>query len=106
MGNAQVSSQVWRVWKRSQLGSGLGSIKFFRSSLINISPQEIEEQLIRLDNQVKAFKQELFRISWYMRGGVTVEELLHLYSHEDRDMIYNVIRDNIETTKETQMPLL
>jgi uncharacterized protein (DUF433 family) len=41
-----------------------------------------------------------------MRGGVTVEELLHLYSHEDRDMIYNVIRDNIETTKETQMPLL
>jgi hypothetical protein len=94
------------VRKRSQLGCGLRSIKFFRSSLINLSPQEIEQQLIRLDTQIKVFKQELFRISWYMRGGVTVEELLHLYSHEDRDMIYNVIKENIETTKETQMPLL
>lgn len=41
-----------------------------------------------------------------MRGGVTMDELLHLYSFEDRDMIYNVINENIETTKETRMPLL
>jgi hypothetical protein len=41
-----------------------------------------------------------------MRGGVTVDELLHLYSYEDRDMIYNVIKDNMEATKETRMPLL
>ena len=41
-----------------------------------------------------------------MRGGVSVEDLLHRYSYEDRDMIYNVINENIETTKETRMPLL
>jgi uncharacterized membrane-anchored protein YitT (DUF2179 family) len=41
-----------------------------------------------------------------MRGGVTVNDLLHSYSYEDRDMIYNVINDNIELTKETKMPLL
>ena len=41
-----------------------------------------------------------------MRGGVTVDELLHLYSYEDRDMIYNVIKENVEATKETRMPLL
>jgi len=41
-----------------------------------------------------------------MRGGVTVDELLTLYSYEDREMIYNVINDNIEMTKETKMPLL
>ena len=41
-----------------------------------------------------------------MRGGVTMDELLHLYSFEDRDMIYNVINENIEATKETRMPLL
>ena len=41
-----------------------------------------------------------------MRGGVTVDELLHLYSYEDRDMIYKVIKDNMEATKETRMPLL
>lgn len=41
-----------------------------------------------------------------MRGGVTVNDLLHIYSFEDRDMIYNVINDNIEATKVSQMPLL
>jgi hypothetical protein len=41
-----------------------------------------------------------------MRGGVTVQELLTIYSMEDREMIYNVIKDNIEATKETRMPLL
>ena len=41
-----------------------------------------------------------------MRGGVTVNELLHIYSYEDRQAIYVVINENIETTKESNMPLL
>ena len=56
--------------------------------------------------QVKQFKQELFRISWYMRGGVTVNDLLHVYSADDREFIYNVINENIESTKVSGLPLL
>jgi hypothetical protein len=41
-----------------------------------------------------------------MRGGVTVNDLLNIYSYEDREMIYNVINDNIENTKETRLPLI
>jgi hypothetical protein len=41
-----------------------------------------------------------------MRGGVTVSELLHLFSHDDRQVYYDIIRENIETTKETGMPLI
>jgi len=41
-----------------------------------------------------------------MRGGVTVHDLLHEYSYEDRQFIYTVINENVETTKETYMPLL
>lgn len=41
-----------------------------------------------------------------MRGGVTVNDLLHIYSFEDRDMIYEIINDNIKTTQDTRMPLL
>lgn len=41
-----------------------------------------------------------------MRGGVSVEDLLHRYSFDDREMIYVVINENIETTKETRMPLM
>jgi uncharacterized protein (DUF433 family) len=41
-----------------------------------------------------------------MRGGVSVQELLHVYDADDRAMIYRVIKENIEATKESRMPLL
>lgn len=41
-----------------------------------------------------------------MRGGITVHELLHIYSFEDRQVSYVIINENIEATKNTQMPLL
>jgi hypothetical protein len=41
-----------------------------------------------------------------MRGGVAMEDLLHIYSNEDVDMLMNIISENIELTKQAQMPLL
>ena len=41
-----------------------------------------------------------------MRGGVTVNDLLHTYSYEDRQFIYAVISENVEATRESNMPLL
>lgn len=41
-----------------------------------------------------------------MRGGVTLQELLHIYSHDDREAMYEVINDNLKNTKEAQMPLI
>jgi len=41
-----------------------------------------------------------------MRGGISMNDLLMYYSFEDREMIYSVIKDNIEATKETRLPLL
>ena len=41
-----------------------------------------------------------------MRGGVSVNDLLHCYSFDDREGMYKVIEENIEATKEANMPLL
>lgn len=41
-----------------------------------------------------------------MRGGVTLQELLHIYSFDDREAMYQVIKENLETTKETRMPFI
>lgn len=41
-----------------------------------------------------------------MRGGVASDDLFHTYSYEDRKIISNIIKDNIESTKNTKMPLL
>jgi hypothetical protein len=71
-----------------------------------MTTKEIEAELIRLDQTVKEFKQELFRISWFMRGGISVNDLLFYYSHDDREAAYEVIKTNLENTKQSQMPLL
>ena len=81
-------------------------VKFFRKRLIGLNAQDIEQFLVRLEKDVKDFKTELFRLSWYMRGGVTVDQLLHQYSFDDRESMYIVIKENIDISKETQMPLV
>jgi hypothetical protein len=41
-----------------------------------------------------------------MRGGVTSYELFHVYSYEDRTIINNIIKDNIEATKASRLALI
>jgi hypothetical protein len=67
---------------------------------------EIEQYLVGLDHEILHFKEELFRISWHMRGGVNINDLLHTYSQEDIDIMNSIINDHIELTKETQIALI
>lgn len=67
---------------------------------------EIESYIKSFEGMQKDIKDEIFRLSWHMRGGVNSQDLFHLYSYEDRQIINGIIKDNIETTKKTNMPLL
>ena len=62
--------------------------------------------MIRLDTEIKQFKEELLRITMYMRGGVTMQELLHSYSSDDRDAMVAVIKENLEAVKASAGRLL
>jgi hypothetical protein len=41
-----------------------------------------------------------------MRGGVNVNDLFHTYSAEDLDIMSKIIKENIETTKATQIAII
>lgn len=71
-----------------------------------MSNSEIEEYLVGLDNEVLQIKENLFRISWHMRGGVNINDLLHTYSQEDIDIMNSIINEHIELTKETQIAII
>ena len=71
-----------------------------------MSNSDIEKQVRHFENFAKSIKEEIFRISWYMRGGVSSYELFYVYSHEDREILNKIIKENIETTKNTKLPLL
>jgi hypothetical protein len=53
-----------------------------------------------LDSETKNLKHELLKVCWYMRGGVTYQEALNM-SIEERKIVANIVKDNLETTKKT-----
>jgi hypothetical protein len=65
--------------------------------------QEIENFLESFEKQSKALKQEALRMCWYMRGGLSYAEVMHLSSQE-RDLIAKIVEDNIATTKKSGLP--
>ena len=71
-----------------------------------MSNSDIPKFISNLESSIKVIKDEIFKISWYMRGGVTSQELLHIYSYEDRIIMSNIIKDNIETTQKTKLPFV
>lgn len=67
---------------------------------------DIEAYLKDLESEIKNIKDEIYRISWYMRGGVSSHDLFHTYTYEDRAIMGRIIKENIETTKESRLPLV
>ena len=41
-----------------------------------------------------------------MRGGVTSQELFHIYSYEDRLILNDIVKDNIELVKKSGLAIL
>jgi hypothetical protein len=70
------------------------------------SAAEVEALVEDYNNQIKDMKDEIFRLGWYMRGGVNTTDLFYLYSPDDRKIMQKIVKDNIEATKQSQMPLL
>lgn len=73
---------------------------------MSMSNSDITKFINGLESSIKVIKDEIYKISWYMRGGVTSQELLHIYSYEDRTIMSNIIKDNIETTQKTKLPFV
>lgn len=66
----------------------------------------VESLAKEYENRIKQQKENMYRMSWYMRGGVRYEQLMHDTDLEDIEIMQNVIKDNIENTKNSKLPLL
>lgn len=52
-----------------------------------------------------AIEKQVFEICWYMRGGINVEQAW-LLSYNERSIIMDIVKDNVERTKESGLALL
>ena len=56
-----------------------------------------------MEKESKAFKDNIIRMSWYMRGGMTVADLMEA-SAAEREVINKLIKENLDTTKKSGLP--
>lgn len=70
---------------------------------MSLSLPEIEQIVKEMEEDSKALKKELFKMAWYMRGSLSIEEA-YMLDISDRIAIGEIIQENLETTKETKLP--
>jgi len=56
-----------------------------------------------MDQEADNIRRQGLRMSWYMRGGATYDDVMNM-SHSERTMISDLIKDNLETTKTSRLP--
>lgn len=57
----------------------------------------------QMEKETRTIRQEVLKLCWYMRGGLTYDEGMQL-SQIDRDIINELVKDNLETTKKSGLP--
>lgn len=65
--------------------------------------QEILKEVEKLDKESKAIKVDLTKMCWFMRGGITIDDAYYM-CQEDRIIISDIIKENLETTKKSGLP--
>jgi hypothetical protein len=56
-----------------------------------------------MDKETSGIRREILKLCWYMRGGVTYDEVMQM-SQQERAAISEIAKDNMETTKKTGLP--
>lgn len=65
--------------------------------------EEVVELLEQYDREIKAMKFEMMRMSWYSRGGISIDQIF-MMGPGDREILKDLIERNFEITKETKLP--
>ena len=64
---------------------------------------DIIKYLKDFESESKNLKLELFKVCWFLRGGVTWQEALNL-SPDERTIVSQLVKENRETTKKSGQP--
>jgi hypothetical protein len=65
--------------------------------------EEIQTLVQEMENDSKAIRKDIYKMAWFMRGSISIEQAFSM-DYEDRIIVGKIIEENLETTKETQMP--
>jgi hypothetical protein len=70
---------------------------------LTLDRDQVVEYIGKLDHEAKAIRKESLRLAWYMRGGLSYDDAM-LLSQQEREIIGEIVKSNLETTKESGQP--
>ena len=70
---------------------------------MTLDNEGIVKLLEQYETESKAIKKETFKVMWYMRGSISIDEAFAL-GMQDKEIMNEVIEENLETTKESGLP--
>jgi len=56
-----------------------------------------------MEKETRNIRLDVLKLCWYMRGGVTYEEAMQM-SQQERGVIDDIVKSNMETTKKSGLP--
>ena len=71
--------------------------------LLHLDHEGVKKLIDDMEEECAGIKKNALSMSWYMRGGVTYEDVLNM-STTEREEIKKIIDSNLEVTKKSQMP--
>lgn len=63
---------------------------------------EILQEVNKIEKEAKVLKKEILQICWFMRG-LSYSEAMHM-THEDREIVSQIVKEHLETTKKSGLP--
>jgi predicted Zn-ribbon and HTH transcriptional regulator len=61
--------------------------------------------LKQFDTEADTIRENIFKIVWYMRGGINLDQAFMLNQKEQK-IIYDIVSENIKNTEKSGMALL
>jgi signal transduction histidine kinase len=68
-----------------------------------LHPDDIQALVDRMDEEVNQINSDLTKLVWYMRGGLSRSEAM-MTSYNERKIISDLIKENMEVTKKSGLP--
>jgi hypothetical protein len=56
-----------------------------------------------MEKETRNIRLDVLKLCWYMRGGVTYDEAMQM-SRSERNIIDDIVKENLETTKKSGLP--
>jgi len=70
---------------------------------LNLGHEGVQKLLDTMETDSNEIKTSALKLSWYMRGGVSYEDILNMSTYE-RTQLNEIVKSNLETTKKSNLP--